>query len=306
MFDFMKAHGMWQPFSMQRFRLAESPRIGHGQLRWVDIEARTLHRVNLGMTPFDPANPAIQTIAMPDQIACIIPSEDPQTWIGFGRDGIWFIRDDGQHARMLPSPFDSAWQRFNDGCCDEWGRIWISTLIDDKRAPLARVYCLQGGALHPVLDGITTGNGMAYSQLHRKLWVADTKDRVIRRYDVNGTSPALNADGWFHRYNTGTERPDGACLLNDDCYVVAVIDGGRLDIFSLDMCEPVQQIHVALAKPTMPCVLPKPASGLILSSADIASANIADKARAISDNNGRLLYLPMDCEPARTHLYRFN
>ncbi len=285
----------WQRLSAAPMQLGESPRYAHGQLRWVDINARTLHVLTtdtlslhgdtLSVTPA-----AIQCRSMPDQIACIIPTDEPSCWMGFGRIGIWYIRDDGQHTLLMPSPFDSTWQRFNDGCCDEWGRIWISSLIDDKRAPLGKLWCLTQGTLTEVLNNITTGNGMAYSATHRKLWLADTRERQIRRFDVDaihtGAAHAmLVADGWRHTYSHGTERPDGACMLDEHHYAVAVIDGHRIDVFNIDHCDPVSSIDVPVTKPTMPCIIPKPSPTLVLTSANVASATAhKDTADAFSDD----------------------
>jgi sugar lactone lactonase YvrE len=298
----------WHRLSPHALALGESPRQGHGQLRWVDIQDRTMHVLNidnLSISASDVSirNPGIDVRPMPDQIACIIPSTDPNCWIGFGRQGIWHIRDDGLHTCILPAPFEPSWQRFNDGCCDQWGRIWITSLIDDKRAPLAKLWCLQKGVLHEVLDGLTTGNGMAYSHAHRKLWLADTYARRIRRFDVNAHSTALVADGWSHTYTYGTERPDGACMLDEDHYVVAVIDGQRLDVFNIQSEQAVASIPVCASKPTMPCTLSKPAPSLVLSTAQSNAASTAHPASSGNADDGFVLAKSVCMVDDITHLY---
>lgn len=298
----------WQRLSPHALALGESPRQGHGQLRWVDIQAHTLHVLDIDTLSISAKGvsvsaPGIEVRQMPDQIACIIPSTDPQSWIGFGRKGVWTIRNDGQHALLLPAPFDPSWQRFNDGCCDAWGRIWITSLIDDKRAPVAKLWCLQKGVLHDVLDGLTTGNGMAYSHKHQKLWVADTYARCIRRFDVTAHSRTLVADGWSHTYTHGTERPDGACMLDEDHYVVAVIEGQRLDVFSIHSGQAVASIPVCASKPTMPCTLSKPAPALVLTTAQSNAAAPAQPFSNANADDGFVLLKSVCRVDDTTHLY---
>lgn len=298
----------WHHLPTPALQLGESPRFAHGQLRWVDINTRTLYVVNIdSMSIFEAgvsvSAPGIRTMAMPDQIACILPTVDADNWIGCGREGIWNIRNDGKHALLLPAPFDSTWQRFNDGCCDEWGRIWISSLIDDKRAPLAKLWCLKDGVLHESLTGITTGNGLAYSAAHRKLWFADTFARCIRRYDVNPHSTALMADGWSHTYTRGTERPDGACMLDENHYAVAVIEGHRLDVFNMDNTQAAYAIAVSASKPTMPCILPKPASALVLATAAVAASSTVNANASHESTDGYVLVKAVSSLPHTTHVY---
>ena len=243
----------WYNITAERFSLAESPRWAHGQLRWVDInERRMLVARNPFQSDWQTTGIAYESIALPDQMACLIPTEDPACWLGFGRTGIWSLRDNTVAELLMVSPFDNSYQRFNDGCCDRWGRVWINTLIDDKRAALAGLYCFEKGKLHKVMGNITTGNGMAFNPDTDTLSLADTFARHIKRYLINGENKEVKETAWQVQYATGTERPDGATLSSNRDYCVAIIDGYRLDVFEQDTTASAH-IEVPFNKVTMPC-----------------------------------------------------
>ncbi len=223
----------WYKITAERFSLAESPRWAHQQLRWVDINER---RMMVSRNPFQQdwkeAGIVYESVSLPDQIACLIPTVNPSCWLGFGRTGIWKLQDNTEAQLMMESPFDQGNQRFNDGCCDAWGRVWINTLIDDKRAALGSLYCFEKGKLRKVLGNFTTGNAMAFNSTSGLLYVGDTKARQIKAYLTHRENTALQETAWQVQYTVGTERPDGATLSSDQAYFVAIIDGFRIDVFN--------------------------------------------------------------------------
>lgn len=306
MIPFCPPEHPWQALFAHLFQLGESPRAAHGQLRWVDIQAKTLHRIKIDTLFNSSASPAFDTWQLPDQVGCVVPTDDPAIWVGCGREGIWHLSDDGEHRKIIDAPFDSTWQRFNDGCVDEWGRLWVSSLIDDKRAPLAGVWCLAQDRLYPVFTGLTTGNGMAYSAAHRKLWLADTTARSIHRYDVSDQAFTLQADGWVYHYTEGKQRPDGACMLDSDHYAVAVIEGRRLDVFNIASAQPVSAIPVPLEKPTMPCIIAEPACTLVLTSAAVPSGTAVATDASLHLYDGQILARVIHNCATPTFLYRLD
>ncbi|MCE2679978.1 MAG: SMP-30/gluconolactonase/LRE family protein [Burkholderiales bacterium] len=243
----------WYKITAERFSLAESPRWAHQQLRWVDINER---RMMVSRNPFQQdwkeAGIVYESVSLPDQIACLIPTVNPSCWLGFGRTGIWKLQDNTEAQLMMESPFDQGNQRFNDGCCDAWGRVWINTLIDDKRAALGSLYCFEKGKLRKVLGNFTTGNAMAFNSTSGLLYVGDTKARQIKAYLTHRENTALQETAWQVQYTVGTERPDGATLSSDQAYFVAIIDGFRIDVFKQENI-PFAHIQVPFNKVTMPC-----------------------------------------------------
>jgi len=213
-----------------------------------------------------------ESISLPDQIACVIPTRNPQCWLGFGRVGVWAMRDGLEPELLIASPFDHSFQRFNDGCCDKWGRVWINTLIDDKRAALAGLYCFERGKLHKVMGDLTTGNGMAFNTESCLLYLADTKARQIHNYQISADNTSLKLTDWKVQYTNATERPDGATLSSDQAYWVAVIDGYRLDVFAQEV-TPIASVEVPFNKVTMPCFAGEKMQYLVVTSSQSKPEN---------------------------------
>jgi sugar lactone lactonase YvrE len=286
--------------------LGESPRFAHGQLRWVDIQSRRLLIARAtSVKRWASDGLTFDSVDMPDQMACILPSSDPACWLGFGRTGIWLIRDALAAEKIHDAPYDSSRIRFNDACCDEWGRIWVSSLVDDKKTAEGKLYCYAKGILHEVLGNITTGNAMAYSSAHKKLWLGDTTAKRICNYTLRESDCLITPAGLMHHYKTGTQRPDGACMIDPDHYAVAVIDGYRLDVFNArsDMLE--YSIHAPFNKITMPCVVHADQSYLILTSAQTDDPVHPGNPAEQNLQSGSLIAQPTFGEAAKTFVYEF-
>ena len=69
--------------------------------------------------------------------------------------------------------------RFNDGACDAAGRLWIGTLSDAERDPLAHLYCFDGGGCRRVLDGLTVFNGIGWSPAGATMYLIDSPTRRL-------------------------------------------------------------------------------------------------------------------------------
>ena len=66
----------------------------------------------------------------------------------------------------------------NDGAADPQGRFWAGTIADHPGAGvLFRME--RDGRIDPVLDGLTTSNGIGWSPDGRRMYLADSGPRVI-------------------------------------------------------------------------------------------------------------------------------
>ena len=85
------------------------------------------------------------------------------------RDGIYLSQAWHDIAqRIVSAPYDTARQRFHEGCCDPWGRLWIDTRIDEGRTGRADLYCLHKNrwwqtSLGPLLDAGAFVAGLEYA-----------------------------------------------------------------------------------------------------------------------------------------------
>jgi sugar lactone lactonase YvrE len=161
---------------------------------------------------------------------------------------------------LLAAPYDAGEQRFNDGKADPQGRFWVGT-IHDKRESKGALYRFANGNLDPVVQGVATSNGLAWSPDARTMYWADTKGHAVHAFDFDPEDGELSCQREFQRFETKRPdldlsayggRPDGAAVDSEGAYWVAMYEGARLLRLS-PAGELLQQIELPLQCPTMPC-----------------------------------------------------
>lgn len=230
--------------------LAESPRFAHQTWSWLDIQDKNFYTLPLSQANRN-ENP--HALPLPDEIGCVLPSQQAGVYFGLGRQGVWKIECSGKPTVQIlqAAPFDSSTHRYNDGRADAMGRIWVSTLVDARQPASAGLYCIEGGRASLKLPGLIVGNGLAFSPDNRWLYLSDTRHKCVWRFDFDLKTGALGERHLLKQYGKGTERPDGACCTTDGSYWVAVYEGHRIDRFAPDGTL-AESIHIPLARPTMP------------------------------------------------------
>lgn len=240
----------WQALQLPACSLAESPRYAHGKWAWVDISQRKLYRLNQ-RDVFNSRPSDLHTLDLPDEIGCVLPTAQAETWVLLGRQGAWLLENNSLTLK-LAAPFDSAKHRFNDGRADPAGRIWISTLVDARSPATAALYCIESGDIQLRMPDLIVGNGLAFSPQGNSAFLSDTRHKCIWRFDFDCATGTLRNKRLIKQYTEGTARPDGACFSSDGSYWVAILEGYRLERFS-EQGEFLESIEIPLAKPTMPC-----------------------------------------------------
>ena len=147
-----------------RSQVGESPlwSVAERALWWVDIEGRLLHRL-------DPAAAETTTWPVDERIGCI----------GLHRAGGFVAALETGIFRLDPQPggrlvaerlarvvHPQDGMRFNDGRVDRSGRFWSATMVRDMSlgAAVGALYRFDGRGLSaPLVPGLATGNGLAFS-----------------------------------------------------------------------------------------------------------------------------------------------
>ena len=222
-------------------------------LYWVDIPGRQLHRC-------DPRTGRHHAWQVASEPACIAPLLGGGLLMAM-RDGLWrFDTASGERSCVAAPPYDPAGQRFNDGKADAQGRFWVGTL-DDARQPLAALYCLAGGVLQRMADGITVSNGLAFSPDGRTLLWADTKAHRIQAFDLDASDGSLSRQRLFAQFpprdpaaplSSYGGRPDGAAMDSEGACWVAMFEGQRLLRLAPDGRQ-LAELPLPVRCPTMPC-----------------------------------------------------
>lgn len=253
--------------------LGESPRwhAGESRLYWVDIDAHRIHRT-------DPTTRRTETMQLDGPVGCIAPRAGGGLVAGL-KGGCALIDAWGR----APRPFgqqvlaDIPEQRFNDGCVDAAGRLWVGSVTRDKTNPAASLYRLDpDGSLTKMLGGLLTSNGAAFSPDGRTFYHADTPTHALRAYAVDPATGTLGEGRLFHQFETGTGRPDGGTVDAEGCYWSALWDGWRVVRLS-PAGELLQTVELPVQRPSM----------IALGGPDMRTAFVTSAGKALSDEERR-------------------
>ncbi len=267
--------------------LGESPRwhAPEARLYWVDIDAHRIHRT-------DPATGATETMQLDQPVGCVAPRVGDGLVMGL-KDGCALIDAWGEDPRAFgPAVLAGiAEQRFNDGCVDAAGRFWIGSVTRDKSNPGAMLFRLDpDGALTPMLGGLLTSNGAAFSPDGRTFYHADTPTHALHAYAVDPATGALGDGRLFHQFEQGKGRPDGGTVDAEGCYWSALWDGWRVVRLS-PAGEILQTVEMPVQRPSMIAL-----GGADLCTAFVTSAgkDLSDDARAAQPHAGGLFTFRVD------------
>ena len=117
--------------------------------------------------------------------------------------------------------------RFNDGKCDQLGRLWIGTTSQTGQAGQGVLFRYDGRDLIRMADGFDVCNGLGWSPDYTFMYFTDTGKRIIYRYDFNAIEGTLGERQTFHHFESGG-KPDGLAVDAEGCVWVALWDGGSL------------------------------------------------------------------------------
>jgi sugar lactone lactonase YvrE len=217
---------------------------------WVDITARAIWRL-------DPVGGALRAWHADEMVACIALDENGGFIAGMESGIFRLALGDKADAVMLAAPAESmAGKRFNDGRCDRQGRFWSGTMaLDMTHAPAVGMlyrYSSAQGISAPVVSGLVTQNGLAWSPDGRTMYLSDShaSRRVVWAFDYDIASGTPGGQRVFVDMTQHPGRPDGAAMDIDGCYWTCANDAGMLHRFTpngrLD-----RSIALPLAKPSM-------------------------------------------------------
>jgi sugar lactone lactonase YvrE len=244
--------------------VGESPvwRAAEQALYWVDIPARKIVRLRLetGLR---------SEWLLPERVACIAFDRRGSVLAGCetGLFALTLPEAEGGAAaggeplkvvpRKLAAPtFAADDMRFNDGRCDRQGRFWSGTMVQDMSLanPAGALYRFdeRGVLSAPVVDGLITQNGLAWSPDGATMYLSDSHPlrRLIWAFDYDIETGEPRNRRVFADLHDYAGRPDGAAVDADGCYWICANDAGRLLRFTpegkLD-----RQIAVPPTKPAM-------------------------------------------------------
>ncbi|SAK67297.1 SMP-30/gluconolactonase/LRE family protein [Caballeronia ptereochthonis] len=237
-----------------RATVGECPvwRAEEGALYWVDIPARRIVRLQIAS-----ARRTEWTFA--EQVACFAFDAAGRVVAGM-ESGVFGVSlqeaGDARVVRLAAPEFPASGMRFNDGRCDRQGRFWAGTMVQDMSlaSPAGALFRFdENGTLSaPVVEGLITQNGLAWSPDGRTMYLSDShpQRRLVWAFDFDPDSGTPGAPRVLADLRHYAGRPDGAAVDADGCYWTCANDAGRLLRFTpqgkLD-----REIALPASKPSM-------------------------------------------------------
>ena len=192
-----------------------------GELIWVDILGRLVHRYDRERGPLEP-------LATPQDVGAAVLREDGGLVLAL-QDGFW--RTDGWEAPqpwITVNPDDPA-KRFNDGKVDPQGRFWAGTMEYDGADDRGALYRLDpDGTLTTQVTGVRISNGLAWTADHRTLYFIDSFAWSVDAFTFDPATGAITDRRTALTFERDGSVPDGMCIDAEDRLWVAFFGGSSV------------------------------------------------------------------------------
>jgi sugar lactone lactonase YvrE len=211
-----------------RSQLGESPvwSVAEQALYFVDIRGPSINR-------FDPATGEFRRF-MQSEDSCIGLVRGGGFIAAF-RSGIWRLDGLGKPVtKLADNPEGIENSRFNDGRVGPDGRFYAGT-VDESRQRKATLYRYDRTGLTPLLGGLMTSNGLAFSPDGSTLYHVDSpiSKVTVRQFD-RSTGTISGERVLIEIPDDAAARPDGACVDAEGCYWLAIFGASVVRRYSPD------------------------------------------------------------------------
>ncbi len=254
------------------------------RIYWVDICRPAIHALPLDGGP-------VTTFRAGEMVTALAVVADGL--LVASQSGIKIIDPDtGADIRHLghPEPHIET-NRFNDGKLDPRGRFWVGTMALNPKPGAGSVYRMDGAANFATVEtGLTLPNGLGWSPDMRFMYLTDTAERTIYRYDFDPESGAIANRMPFIRFPAeDPARPDGMAIDATGRLWVAMWDGWRIVRFGPDG-EREHDIVLPVPRPTS-CAFVDGGTTLVVTSACI---RISEATHGEAPDSGGLFAIDLD------------
>lgn len=192
-----------------------------GELVWVDILGRLVHRYDRERGPLEP-------LTTPLDVGAAVLRQAGGLVLAL-QDGFWLT--DGWEA---PRPWlkvgpDDPQCRFNDGKVDPQGRFWAGTMEYDGADDRGRLYRLDpDGTVSTQVEGVRISNGLAWTRDRRTMYFIDSFAWSVDAFDFDATSGTLSGRRTAIAFERDGSVPDGMCIDADDHLWIAFFGGSSV------------------------------------------------------------------------------
>jgi sugar lactone lactonase YvrE len=216
-------------------------------LSWCDIHAGKLYALDTSIG-------SLRDWTLPERIGSFALADDGRYVVSLV-SGIYYFDPATEQTTFLVHPEAGhslePGDRLNDSKVGPDGAYWVGSIHQDgTTAALYRVTA--DGVVETKVTGMGTVNGLAFSRTGESLYISDSKQCWIDRFDLNQSTGALSNRRRIATPDEAFGRPDGGATDEAGRYWSAGVSAGCLNCFSEDGVL-LQRIPVPVKRPTMPC-----------------------------------------------------
>jgi sugar lactone lactonase YvrE len=207
---------------------------------WTDITQNKIHTADLdtGIT---------QSFVAPSMVGAIAHTRVGD-YIAATQEGFARVSIDGKFSSL--HTFLASDMRMNDGKVDPVGRFWAGSLALSFEKNRGSLYVLDtDGSYLPVLNDVTLSNGMGWSPDARYFYYIDSIPGILKRFDYDSIHARISNHVDLITFDTTLGIPDGMSVTADGKIVVALWDGGRLEIYE-PSGKKISEIKLGVSRPT--------------------------------------------------------
>ena len=233
---------------------------------WTDITQNIFHTADIDTG-------ATQSFSAPSMVGAIAHTRGGD-YVAANQEGFAFVGIDGKFSQLHSFLADDM--RMNDGKVDPVGRFWAGSLALSFEAERGSLYVLEkDGSYRSVLDKCTLSNGMGWSPDAQYFYYIDTIPGVLKRFDYDLDNGKISNPKNLITFDASSGVPDGMTVSSDGKIVVALWDGGRIEIYEPTGAK-VSEIKLGVSRPTC-CTFAGPNQDILIVSTASQGIDRADE-----------------------------
>ena len=230
--------------------LAEGPHwwAERSQLLWVDIEAS---RIGL----FDPRSGHNSFIDVGCHVGCVVPTASGDL-LAATADGFLRVEPTSGERSLLHHPEAHCLDnRFNDGKCDPWGRLWAGTMHYEFVPGAAALWRLDTNLQSRLMrSGVTISNGLAWSADRRWLYFIDSPTLQVLRFALDQQGDPIDAGTVCVEIPAAWNCvPDGMTIDAEGMLWIALHDGSAVTRWDPASGKQLASVEMPCSKVTSCC-----------------------------------------------------
>ena len=207
---------------------------------WTDITQNKFHTADLDTG-------ATKSFSAPSMVGAIAHTRGGD-YVAATQEGFARVSIDGKFSPL--HTFLAADMRMNDGKVDPVGRFWAGSMALSFEKNRGSLYVLEkDGSYSPVLHDVTLSNGMGWSPDAAHFYYIDSIPGILKRFDYEAVHGRISNPVDLITFDTSKGIPDGMSITSDGKSVVALWDGGRVELYE-PSGKKISEIKVGVSRPT--------------------------------------------------------